>query len=92
MDDFEDSIERFDLSELKISTLALIKGETIELSDSLKWLTEFDAEDLQEMLDDIHDRGSVDDVDYVIHEWHESALVIQSGVLNSFVGEFKNND
>jgi len=34
------------------------------------------------MLDDIRDRGSVEGEDEVIHEWHESALVMQSGVLD----------
>ena len=84
LNELDYAIETFDLAELKSTALALINGSAIELDDRLSWLREFDAEELQEMLNDIRDRGSVDGEDEVIHEWHESALLIQSGVLDGF--------
>lgn len=76
-------------------TLELIAGglsavEGKELPTSLAWMRAFDPDDLRKMIreivvasiDALQETGDWDSVNAIIHEWHESALVVTSGVLD----------
>lgn len=66
-----------------------IRGETP--NPAVAWLSAFDKEDLSTFLDEllpvaerastIADSEGWDEVDAIIHEWHETALAIRSGTL-----------
>ncbi len=73
--------------ELLHGALNVVKGD--EVSTSISWLKAFSKEDLAQFIDELmpaaekafNGSESWDSVETIIHEWHESALAIQSGVL-----------
>lgn len=73
--------------ELVGGALSVVEGK--EPPASLAWLKEFDTDDLRRMIREIlvasvaalQETGDWDRVTSIIHEWHESALVSASGIL-----------
>lgn len=68
----------------------LIEGESISLNHPYSWLMVFDSEDLNDFLTEVRSTfeqfedspKAWEDLDALIYEWNESALVIDSGVLD----------
>ncbi|MFN0168466.1 MAG: type II toxin-antitoxin system prevent-host-death family antitoxin [Bryobacteraceae bacterium] len=80
-------------------TLAMIEGalnvaEGKEPSASMAWLKAFDRSDLRKLIRDFlaasivatGETGKWEEVDAVIHEWHESALLAMSGIFEEVHG------
>jgi hypothetical protein len=76
------------------ATLELIEGvlsvvEQKTPSSSLLWLKAFDVPDLRKMIREVlaasasalRGTGDWDSVNAIIHEWHESAVVAESGII-----------
>jgi prevent-host-death family protein len=69
---------------------ALCVVEKKDPPTSVAWLKAFDVDDLRKMIREVlaasvsalHQTGDWDVVNSIIHEWHESALVELSGILN----------
>jgi hypothetical protein len=71
---------------------ALLAAKHVD--ESAAWIKAFDAEDLSKMVDELSaatdsafGAGDWEPVDALIHEWHESALVISSRVLENAMSE-----
>lgn len=68
----------------------LMEGERLAEEHSYAWLREFDRDDLKDLINDVTRTfeefvglpNAWAEVDAVVHEWQESALVIASGVLD----------
>jgi hypothetical protein len=77
---------------LEVTSIAsqLMEGEKVTADHPYAWLMEFDRDDLKDFVESVtstaHQFSGLpnawDEVDAVIFEWHESALVYQSGVLD----------
>jgi hypothetical protein len=75
--------------ELIAGALSAVEGK--ELPPSVAWMRAFDTDDLRKMMreivvasiDALQETGDWDRVNAIIHEWHESALVVTSGVLDA---------
>lgn len=77
---------------LEVTTIAyrLMKGEKVPVEHPYAWLMGFDRDELKEFVSDVSGTfyrfsglpNAWFEVDSIIHEWHESALVIESGVLD----------
>jgi len=76
-------------------TLKLVQGawcavEGKEIPSDVAWIKAFDNDDIRKMVGQVieasvtalHDTGDWDKVGAIIHEWHESALVTMSGILD----------
>jgi hypothetical protein len=76
----------------EVTTIAhrLIDGGTLAKDHPYAWLGEFDRDDLKDFIDEVTRTfeqflglpNAWFEVDGIIHEWHESALVAASGVLD----------
>jgi len=74
--------------ELIVGALSVVEGK--EPPASVSWLRAFDVDDLRKMIREVlvasisalHETGDWEAVTSIIHEWHESALVAISGVLD----------
>jgi hypothetical protein len=79
-------------------TLELIEGalsvvEGKQPGTAYNWLTAFDTGDLRKMIREVlsasmialRETGNWDEVNSIIHAWHESALVAMSGVLEDAI-------
>lgn len=85
---------------LEVTTIAyrLMKGEKVPVEHPYAWLMGFDRDELKDFVNDVSRTfqrfsGLSDawfEVEGIIHEWHESALVYQSGVLDVLLEN--NND
>ena len=76
--------------------IQLIKGETISSSHPYAWLMVFGAEDLNDFLTEVRSKfedspQDWEEIDALIYEWQESALVIASGVLDEMFYPEKGN-
>ena len=68
----------------------LIQGEVIDSENPYAWLRTFDADDLKDFVEEVRSivhqfedsPKAWEEIDALIYEWHESALVISSGVLS----------
>jgi hypothetical protein len=77
---------------LEVTTIAsqLMEGKKVAADHPYAWLMEFDRDDLKDFVSDVsgtfHRFSGLPnawfEVDGIVHEWHESALVYQSGVLD----------
>jgi hypothetical protein len=63
----------------------LSQGKEISDNHEYRWMKAFDTEDLNELVAEVinacnagYDTGDWEELDVVIHEWHESAIAIQS--------------
>lgn len=73
--------------DLVVGALSVMEGK--ELPASMAWLKAFDTNELRQMIREVmvasvtalRETGDWDSVNSIIHEWHESALVIMSGIL-----------
>jgi hypothetical protein len=73
----------------------VMEGEKLPKENPYAWMMEFDRNDLKDFVDSItstfhrfSDSPEVwDEVDAVVFEWHESALINSSGVLDEFIKE-----
>ena len=76
--------------------IQLIKGETISSNHPYAWLMVFDSEDLNDFLTEVQSKiedspKAWEEIEALIYEWHESALVISSGVLDEMFYQEKEN-
>jgi thiaminase len=70
--------------------IRLIEGETISSDHPYAWLMVFDSEDLNDFVTEVRSTfeqfedspKAWEELDALIYEWNESALVIDSGVLD----------
>lgn len=68
----------------------LIQGELVNAENPYAWLRTFDADDLKDFVEEVRSTfeqfedspQAWEELDALIYEWHESALVIDSGVLD----------
>ena len=77
---------------LEVTTIAhqVMEGEKVAADYPYAWMMEFDRDDLKEFMDDVRGTfyrfsglpNAYSEVDSVIYEWHESALINASGVLD----------
>lgn len=73
--------------------IRLIEGETISSDHPYAWLMVFDSEDLNDFVTEVRSTfeqfedspKAWEELDALIYEWNESALVIDSGVLDEMV-------
>ena len=65
----------------------------VDLNSPYIWLKILSAEDLDACIDELNKtyQGTLDEVDQLICEWRETAIVIESGVLEEFFPYDKNN-
>ncbi len=80
---------------LEVTSIAyrLMEGEKVSANHPYAWLMEFDRDDLKDFVESVtstfHQFAGLpsawDEVDAVIFEWHESALINSSGVLDKFI-------
>jgi hypothetical protein len=71
----------------------VIEGETLPKEHLYAWMMEFDRDELKDFMESVtstfHQFAGLpsawDELDAVIFEWHESALINASGVLDEFV-------
>ncbi len=80
---------------LEVTTIAsqLMEGEKVATDHPYAWLMEFDRDDLKDFVESVtstaHQFSGLpsawDEVDAVIFEWHESALINASGVLDEML-------
>jgi hypothetical protein len=71
----------------------VMEGEKLPKGHLYAWMMEFDRDELKDFIESItstfHQFAGLpnawDEVDAVIYEWHESALINASGVLDEFV-------
>lgn len=57
------------------------------------WLGAFDRDELRDFLGELIETvgsGNLEELQGIIHEWHESAIALQSGVLDEIVAESQN--
>ncbi len=83
----------------KVTTIAhrLIDGEKLAEGHPYAWLMEFDQDDLKDFINDVTRTfeefvglpTAWFEVDGIIYEWHESALVYASGVLDEMLVQEK---
>jgi len=72
-----------------VETKSVIEGR--EPSALFSWLKLFEKDDIEKLCSEVLDAASLplgtqsgfEDVESLIHEWHESALVAQSGELDA---------
>lgn len=86
----------------EVTTIAyrLIDGETLAEDHPYAWLGEFDRDDLKDFINDVTSTfkeflglpNAWAEVDGIIHEWHESALVAASGVLDEMLENGLNSE
>jgi hypothetical protein len=61
------------------------------VSQSVSWLTAFDKDDLFKFVDEIlvtsRQAGDWEQLDAVVHEWHESAMAMSSGIAGEILEE-----
>jgi hypothetical protein len=77
--------------ELLLGALAVVEGK--EPAPAQEWLKAFDRDDIRKMIREVmsasivalRETGDWDAVESIIHEWHESALVSLSGVLDEAI-------
>ena len=77
----------------------LMQGETVETENPYGWLKTFDTDDLKDFVEEVRSivhqfEGSPqawEEIDALVYEWHESALVISSGVLDEMFCQEKGN-
>lgn len=79
----------------EVTTIAhrLIDGQTLAEDHPYAWLMEFDADDLKDFIESVtttfqqfaRSPNAWDEVDAVVYEWQESALINASGVLDEFI-------
>ena len=70
--------------------IRLIEGETISSDHPYAWLMLFDSEDLNDFVTEVRSAFAQfqdsskawEEIDALIYEWNESALVIKSGILD----------
>ena len=68
----------------------LMQGETVEAENPYGWLKTFDTDDLKDFVEEVRSivhqfedsPKTWEEIDALVYEWHESALVISSGVLD----------
>ena len=68
----------------------LIQGEVVDSENPYAWLGTFDADDLKDFVEEVRSivhqfedsPQAWKEIDALIYEWNESALVISSGVLS----------
>lgn len=71
----------FNLTELITLANRITDGSPIgTIPESLAWISQFDKSDLSNMLIEL---STSDDPEGTAHEWHESALVYESGLLDT---------
>ena len=71
----------------------LMEGAKVAEENPYAWLMGFDRDDLNDFVSDVRGTfyrfsglpNAYFEVDGIIHEWHESALVYQSGVLDDLL-------
>jgi hypothetical protein len=71
----------------------VIEGETLSKEHLYAWMMEFDRDELKDFMESVtstfHQFAGLpsawDEVDAVIFEWHESALVAASGILDEML-------
>ena len=71
----------------------LMEGAKVAEENPYAWLMGFDRDDLNDFVSDVSGTfyrfsglpNAYFEVDGIIHEWHESALVYQSGVLDDLL-------
>lgn len=79
----------------EVTTIAyrLMEGEKVAADHPYAWLMEFDRDDLKDFVSDVsgtfHRFSGLPnawfEVEAIVFEWHESALVYQSGVLDEML-------
>jgi hypothetical protein len=81
----------------EVTTIAhrLIAREKLAEDHPYAWLMDFDGDDLNDFINDVTSTfkefsglpNALFEVDGIIHEWHESALVAGSGVLDEMFAQ-----
>lgn len=75
----------------------LIQGEVVSAENPYAWLRTFDADDLKDFVEEVRSTfeqfedspKAWEELDALIYEWHESSLIIDSGVLDERLSEKK---
>lgn len=77
---------------LEVTTIAyqVMEGEKVAADHPYAWMMEFDRDELKEFVESVTSTfhqfagqpSAWDEVDAVVFEWHESALINASGVLD----------
>lgn len=75
----------------------LIQGEVVSAENPYAWLRTFDADDLKDFVEEVRSMfeqfkdspKAWEELDALIYEWHESSLIIDSGVLDERLSEKK---
>lgn len=77
---------------IEVTSIAyrLMEGEKVVADHPYAWLMKFDRDDLKDFVSDVSGTfhrfsglpSAWAEVEAIVHEWHESALVYQSGVLD----------
>jgi hypothetical protein len=74
----------------------LSQGKEIGDNHEYRWMKAFDTSELNELVAEVmnaysvgYDTGNWDDLDVVIHEWHESAIAINSPELEKAFSDEK---
>jgi hypothetical protein len=73
----------------------VMEGETLPKGHLYAWMMEFDRDELKDFVESVTSTfhqfagqtNAWDEVDAVVYEWHESALVIESGVLDDLLNQ-----
>ena len=73
----------------------VMEGETLPKEHLYAWMMKFDRDELKDFLESVTSTfhqfagqpGAWDEVDAMVYEWHESALVIESGVLDGLLDQ-----
>ena len=77
----------------------LMQGETVAAENPYAWLKTFGVDDLKDFVEEVRSivhqfedsPKAWEEIDALIYEWHESALVIDSGVLDEMFCQEKGN-
>ncbi|MBW4527099.1 MAG: hypothetical protein KME18_18235 [Phormidium tanganyikae FI6-MK23] len=80
-----------EILEVLFAALTLLTGQKIGTEHPYAWLSVFDQEELVEFVNEVlgvyrltdSSEGTLDQIDAVIHEWHESAIAVASADLES---------
>jgi hypothetical protein len=84
---------------LEVTTIAyrLMEGEEVSANHPYAWLMEFDRDDLKDFVSDVSGTfhrfsglpNAWAEVEAIVFEWHESALISASGVLDEMLNAEK---
>jgi hypothetical protein len=82
---------------LEVTSIAyrLMEGEKVSANHPYAWLMEFGRDDLKDFVSDVSGTfhrfsglpNAWAEVEAIVYEWHESALINASGVLDEFIND-----